>query len=199
MRKTMLCGLVAAALGGAALDAAPAQAASQATFPMSRSNGLGATCAAKAVAVVKVQSLGFAEKMTVAVAGLRAGTELDLFALQVPDFPFGVAWYVGDLEVGSNGRVTKTFIGRFNIETFAVAVGVPAPAPHTHAGDANSNPTFAPVHTYHLGMWFNSPADAALNGCPNVLTPFNGEHDAGIQVLSTRIFPKKNGPLKKIN
>ena len=28
------------------------------------------------------------------------------------------------------------------------------------------DPQFAPVHTYHLGVWFNSPDDAKKNGCP---------------------------------
>ena len=201
MRKTMAARLGGFVMAAAVLGSfvAPAEAASQATFSMVRSNGLAATCAPKAKATVLVQSLGFAEKMTVKVWGLPPGTALDLFALQVPDFPFGIGWYVGDIQTGATGAATRTYVGRFNVETFAVAVGTPAPAPHTHAADANSNPTFAPVHTYHLGMWFNSPKDAARAGCPNLVTPFNGEHNAGIQVLSTRNFSKLIGPLKQID
>jgi hypothetical protein len=55
------------------------------------------------------------------------------------------------------------------------------------------------VHTYHLGLWFNSPADAAKAGCPSTVTPFNGEHNAGIQALSTRQFQDQHGPLRRIN
>lgn len=187
-----------AALGLVTLSGADADAASQATFAMKRSTGLPATCAPGAKATVKVQTQGFAEKMTVTVTGLKPNTALDLFAIQVPNAPFGLAWYVGDLEAGYDGKVTKTFISRFNVETFAVAVGQ-APAPVKHPGDANKNPAFKPVHTFHLGAWFNSPADAAKNGCATVVTPFNGEHNAGIQVLSTNGFADLKGPLGKID
>ena len=197
-------GLRGAAMGAVVLGACgavladPAHAASSATFAMKRSTGLPATCAPNARATVKVQSVGFAEKMTVTVSGLKKGTALDLFAIQVPNFPFGLGWYVGDLEVGDSGQVSKTFVSRFNVETFAVAVGA-APAPVEHPGDATTNPVFKPVHTYHLGAWFNSPADAAKNGCATTVTPFNGEHNAGIQVLSTNGFADLKGPLSKID
>ena len=51
------------------------------------------------------------------------------------------------------------------------------------------NPAFNPVQMYHLGLWFNSPKDAATAGCGGTITPFNGEHDADVQALSTRNFP----------
>ncbi len=185
-------------LAALALSSGGADAASQATFAMNRSTGLPAACAPGAKATVKVQTVGFAEKMTVTVSGLKPNTALDLFAIQVPNFPFGLGWYVGDLQTGYDGKVTKTFISRFNVETFAVAIGE-APAPVKHPGDANKNPTFKPIHTFHLGAWFNSPADAAKNGCATVVTPFNGEHNAGIQVLSTNGFADLKGPLSKID
>ncbi len=64
--------------------------------------------------------------------------------------------------------------------------------------DAATNPQFAPVHEYHVGVWFNSSTDAAAVGCANVVTPFNGEHNAGPQALSTQQFPDTNGPLRQI-
>jgi hypothetical protein len=165
---------------------------------MKRSTGLLPNCAPNAKALVKIQTLGFAEKMTVIVTGLKKGTELDLFTIQVPNFPFGVGWYVGDLKIGDGGQVSKSFISRFSEETFAVAIGV-APAPVKHPTDSTVNPTFPPIHTFHLGAWFNSPADALANGCPPNVTPFNGEHNAGVQVLSTNGFGNPKGPLAKIN
>lgn len=188
----------AVTMGILALLSADAQAADKASFAMNRSSGLPATCAPKAKATVKIQTVGFAEKMTVTVSGLKPNTALDLFAIQVPNFPFGLGWYVGDLEAGYDGKVTKTFISRFSVETFAVAIGQ-APAPVKHPGDADKNPTFKPIHTLHLGAWFNSPVDAAKNGCATALTPFNGEHNAGIQVLSTNGFSDLKGPLGKID
>jgi hypothetical protein len=72
------------------------------------------------------------------------------------------------------------------------------PAPVVHAADASSNPTTAPVHTYHLGLWFNNPADAVRAGCPGTVTPFNGDHTAGVQVLNTSNFPDLAGPLRQL-
>src|SRR6185437_12013405 len=60
--------------------------------------------------------------------GLAKNTGYDFFILQVPTAPFGVSWYQGDLESDSIGHANGHFVGRFNVETFAVAPGV-APAP----------------------------------------------------------------------
>jgi hypothetical protein len=51
------------------------------------------------------------------------------------------------------------------------------------------------VQIYHLGLAFNSPADAKKAGCADSVTPFNGEPNAGIQVLNTSNFPDDHGPL----
>ncbi|WP_437997419.1 hypothetical protein WMF26_42625 [Sorangium sp. So ce185] len=64
--------------------------------------------------------------------------------------------------------------------------------------DAATNPATAPVHTFHLGLWFNSPEDARAAGCPATVTPFNEDHTAGIQALSTRNFPDQHGPLRDV-
>ncbi len=76
---------------------------------------------------------------------------------------------------------------------------MPAPSVHNHAfPDATLNPKTGPIHTFHLGLWFNSPQDAVKAGCPGNVTPFNGEHDAGVQVLNTSNFPDLSGPLLKV-
>lgn len=194
------CVMAAAAMATGILSgvAAEARAGDAFRFDMVRSNGLPGGCAANAKARVQIVSLGFAERMTVQISGLKPGTALAGFVIQVPNFPFGISWYLGDVEVGDNGRVTKSFVSRLNDETFAVAVGS-APAPTVDAADADTNPEFAPVHTFHLGFWFDSPDDAAANGCPAITTPFNDVHEAGIQVLSTRNFGDKNGPLRRVD
>jgi hypothetical protein len=46
-------------------------------------------------------------------------------------------------------------------------------------------------------LWFGTPEAAVAAGCPNTQTPFNGDHTAGIQVLSTRNFTV-NGPLRSL-
>jgi hypothetical protein len=171
-------------------------------FSMVRSAAAQAAgCLPNAGADVTITSKGAVEVMRVRAEGLPPKTEFDFFVIQVPNTPFGLSWYQGDVETNGAGRASQTFIGRFNIETFIVAPGV-APAPIVHDQppfpDAGSNPATAPVHTFHLGLWFNSPADAAAAGCGNGVTPFNGDHNAGVQVLSTRNFANDQGPLRQL-
>jgi hypothetical protein len=157
-------------------------------------------CLAYASAHVTVQPVGAVEVMDVRVEGLPADTDFDFFVIQVPNAPFGLSWYQGDVHTNKHGRGHQRFIGRFNEETFIVAPGAaPAPSVHNNAfPDATINPPTGPVHTFHLGLWFNAPADAVKAGCPGDVTPFNGEHNAGIQVLSTRNSPDAQGPLLNV-
>jgi len=186
------------ALSGVAVSAAEG-ATTSTTFGMVRTAGLPAACVPNGKATVTINSTGSSETLTVAVSGLPANTDFDFFVIQVPAAPFGLAWYQGDVVTNSSGARTKSFVGRFSIETFVVAPGA-APAPVVHSGkDANTNPATQPVHMFHLGLWFNSPADAAAAGCPNVTTPFNGDHTAGPQVLNTHNFGNLNGPLNRIH
>jgi hypothetical protein len=190
---------LAAALGGLALPAAPATAAEEITFNLVRTRGLPTTCAPRATARAHLETKGFAEELTITVRGFRPGTPLVLFALQVPNAPFGIGWYLSDLQVGATGSVTKRITTRLNNETFAVAVGAaPAPKPHGNR-DGGTNPVFKPVHTFHLGVWFDSVQAGAANGCRGGPTPFNGDHTAGVQVLNTGTFPDNFGPLRRID
>jgi hypothetical protein len=150
---------------------------------------------------VSIRSLGPVEVMKVEVSGLPPKTVFDFFVIQVPLAPFGLAWYQGDIQTDEHGEGSREFIGRFNIETFIVAPGV-APAPADPFGgpfpDATVNPVTNPVQLYHLGLWFDNPADAVKAGGPGTVTPFNGEHSGGIQILNTSEFPETNGPLEQV-
>jgi hypothetical protein len=192
--------VVAAAVIGSAASAAPKQDSIE--FDMVRSAAAEAgNCLADASADVHVTSKGTTETMKVDVEGLPPKTDFDFFVIQVPNKPFGLSWYQGDIETNGHGEGHEKFIGRFNIETFIVAPGT-ASAPVVHNDgpnpDADHNPATGPVHTYHLGLWFNSPDDAVNAGCPGDVTPFNGDHNAGIQVLSTRDRADDNGPLRDL-
>jgi hypothetical protein len=153
---------------------------------------------------VAIHSFGPAEVMTVGVENLPPNTKFDLFLLQLPGRggePFGIASYEGDIETNAQGDGTGVFIGRFNRETFTMAPDSgPVPVIHRDGPypDASTNPDFAPIHTYHLGLFFDSPGAARRGGCPDTVTPFNGEHRAGIKALSTRNFPDKRGPLREV-
>jgi hypothetical protein len=164
-------------------------------------SGAAATCLPKARAAVHIRSVGPVEIMDVEVEGLPPKTEFDFFVIQVPTAPFGVSWYQGDIETNANGHGDQRFIGRFSVETFALSPGsVTPPQVHTDGmfPDATEGVAFKPIHTYHLGLWFNSPADAVTAGCPGAQTPFNGDHTAGIQVLNTSQFAADQGPLRQI-
>jgi hypothetical protein len=190
--------LAAASLSGIAASSAQG-ATRDPSFSMVRTAGLPTNCVRNAKATVSLVSNGPTETMTVSVSGLPANTDFDFFVIQQPAAPFGMAWYQGDIVTGSTGAKTQKFVGRFSVETFVVAPGsLSAPTPHGSL-DAASNPTTKPVHMFHLGLWFNSGADAAKAGCPNVVTPFNGTHTAGPQVLNTHNFSNLNGPLNKIH
>jgi hypothetical protein len=204
LRAGALIGAAAAlATGGVTAAAASGATTShtQASFALVRSAAsLKAGCLVAAKTSVNIQNQGPVEAMTIDASGLPKNTDFDVFVTQLPNAPFGISWYQGDLESDSNGNAHGTFVGRFSVETFAVAPGS-GPAPFVHNSpikDATTNPAFAPVHEYHIGVWFNSGKDAAAAGCTSAVTPFNGEHNAGPQALTTSQFADNSGPLRQI-
>jgi len=208
-RKALtLVGLVGTGLlligGTGTIAAGEKQDGRQIEFNMVRSAAAEAGgCLPDVTARVTIESKGPVEHMDVHVSGLPPKTEFDFFVIQIPNAPFGLAWYQGDIETNHHGEGQQKFIGRFNIETFIVAqppAGQEAPVVHDQPPfpDASSNPATEPIHTFHLGLWFNSPQDAVKAGCPGAVTRFNGDHNAGIQVLSTRNFPNQEGPLRQL-
>jgi len=102
--------------------------------------------------------------MHVEVSKLPANTEFTLFVINTPVAPFVPAWYQGDLKTNAIGRGVLDVTGIFSDETFILNPGVPP----------------VPVNLFHLGIWFADPADAVTAGCPGTVTPFDGDHNAGI-------------------
>lgn len=150
------------------------------------------SCLPHATATVKIKKLSLNDKMTVSVSGLAHSTGFDLFVIELPNKPFGVAWYQSDVQTNSSGAGSATVQGIFNVETFSVSLG------------DNSGITFSPTHQYHIGLWFNDPNVPFNLGCEPgqtqpVITPFNGEQHAGVQVLNTSNFPDNAGPLSHVS
>jgi len=198
-RASLLTGLLACS--AILLVSEPAFAKKKFEFDMPVSAG-AATCLPNATAHVTIKPHGATDNMTVRVSGLPKNTDFDLFVIQVPASPFGFSWYQGDIETDDNGTGVEDFVGRFSEETTVVDPNT-APAPVVFQTDADHNPPpldlGAPsIQTYHLGLWFNSPNDAGKAGCSTNQTPFNGEHNAGIQVLNTANFPDDFGPLRHV-
>ena len=170
------------------------------SFDLTTSAGAVA-CLPNARGEVNITSRGSNQEMDVRVSGLPANNTFTVFVLQLPHSPFGLSWYQGDIETDTDGNGHAKFIGIFSDETFTVAPG-PGAAPVVHADgvfpDASTNPQTAPVHTFHLGIWFDSTAEAAAAGCLATQTPFNGDHTAGIQVMNTTNFPDLDGPIGQL-
>ena len=135
--------------------------------------------------------------MDVTVNHAPKNTEFELFVTQQPNSPFGVSWYQADFTTNNQGHGEVRARGIFSEELFAFAPGV-VKAPQVDNQDAEKNPKYEPVHTFHVGLWFGDPKDAKEAGCSGKVTQFDGDHEAGIQAFSTRNFPKLEGPLGEI-
>jgi hypothetical protein len=181
-----------------ALAAAAAYAADSASFNMVRSQAAVADkCLKGATAHVDINTVGGLQNMHVTVNHGPKNKELELFVTQQPNSPFGISWYQADFETNNQGHGEVNARGIFGEELFVFAPGS-VRAPQVDNKDAARNPTFKPVHTLHLGLWFGSPQEAKAAGCSGKVTQFDGDHKAGIQAFSTRNFPALKGPLGKI-
>ena len=152
-----------------------------------------ASCLSHAGGTVAIFPHKLNDTMVVSVHGLPANTEFDLFVTQTPTPPnVGLSWYQTDIEAGPNGSGMATVQGIFDRETF------------TAVPDATAALKFDAVHQYHLGLWFNDPQVPFNLHCEPgktapVVTVFNGEQHAGVQVLNTSNFPDNAGPLSHVH
>ncbi|HEY6284993.1 MAG TPA: hypothetical protein VIX20_04980 [Ktedonobacteraceae bacterium] len=165
------------------------QLSSPFTFSMVPSPNIS-VCLPKAKGTVTITHGSLNDTMKVSVSGLAPNTGYDLFVIQLPNKPFGVAWYQSDLQTNASGAGSATVRGIFNVETFSVSTG--------------GTVTFGATHQYHLGLWFNDPTVPFNLGCEPgatspIVTPFNGEQHAGVQVLNTSNFPDNAGPLSHVS
>ena len=123
-------------------------------FDLVRSPALASSpdCVANASGRAQIQEAGPVQILNVEVQGLPPNTDFDFFVIQVPNGPFGMAWYQGDIETNRKGFGHGTFIGRFSIETFVVAPGS-TDAPLTfdkNFPSVSPNPETGPIQMYHL-------------------------------------------------
>lgn len=185
------CAAILAGLTGYGLTSAsatPRAGAVTYTFKLVASPGI-ARCLPNARGQAWITPNPLNDVMRVELLGMPANSDFDLFVIQFPDKPFGVSWYQSDINVGANGSGIATVQGIFDKETFSVSPG--------------GTVTFKPTHQFHLGVWFNNPNLPFRLGCEPgqaapVVTPFNGEQHAGIQVVNTANFPANAGPLSQI-
>jgi hypothetical protein len=169
------------------------------TFKMVRSEAaVDNECLKGATAHVDVRTTPTDQQvMDVTLNHAPKNTEFELFITQQPNSPFGVSWYQADFETNNQGNGEVRARGIFSEELFVFAPGV-VKAPQVDDQDAEKNPKYDPVHTFHVGLWFGDPKDAKEAGCSGKVTQFDGDHEAGIQALSIRNFPDLKGPLGNI-
>jgi hypothetical protein len=131
------------------------------------------------------------DTLTLRLHHFKPGLQFDLFTVQHSPFlangtkdpaftgSFGLAWYQSDVQVDSNGDE------EVSIKTILLD--------QIFGFDADTG--LAPTNTFHVGFWFNDPADASGCGFTG-FTPFNGEHHAGPLAFITRPDATTNlGPL----
>ena len=182
-------GVVALAISLATATGATATDSSF-SFALQPSSAAISACLPNASGHVTITTGALNDIMKVTISGMPHNTGFDLFVIQQPGAPFGVSWYQSDIHASSTGTGTATVRGVFDSETFSVSPG--------------GTTTFAPTHQYHLGLWFNSPKVPFNLGCEPgattpIVTPFNGNQNAGIQVLNTAEFPVNAGPLSQVH
>ena len=113
---------LAKAMFTAALALAPAVGLAQAlppnnpnsttfTFPLTVSPG-AATCLPNAKGVVIDHTFGNVEYLEIVVSGLPPNTDFVLFVIQVPNAPFGLASYNGDILTDDTGTGVLNVVGR---------------------------------------------------------------------------------------
>jgi hypothetical protein len=186
---------VTSALSLSAASAAPVTGARVAspsgsfTFPLVPSPGIK-SCLPHVGGLVTIVPGSQNDVMHVSIFGMPRNADFDLFVIQQPLKPFGVSWYQTDVNADRHGFGQATVQGVFDVETFSVSPG--------------GTTTFPPTHQYHLGLWFNDPSLPFNLGCESgapkpIVTPFNGEQHAGIQVLNTSEFPVNAGPLSHVH
>jgi hypothetical protein len=136
------------------------------------------------------------------IKGLKPNLDFDVFTVQrspldgggnvvKPFKGFGLAWYQSDLHSDEKGNA-KVIIKTILLDQI---FGFDADAiPETNDPPAT---VLKPTNTFHLGFWFNNPADASSCGFDVAKpTPFNGEHRAGpLAMISLPVAPANLGPL----
>jgi len=183
MKSTFLgCVLTTVAGLTSLMPCASAAAGDNITFNLMRA--AGATClSSKARGRVTVRDLGPVQNMHVEWFGLTPTNDFTLFITEHSARPFGLTWYQGEITTDKRGKGVGDFTGIFSAETFVFD---------------NETGGNTATQLSHVALWFADPNDAAKAGCSGITTPFDGDHVAGILVLSTENFPDAQGPLQKL-
>ena len=129
------------------------------------------------------------DTLTLSLKNVKPNLGFDLFTIQRtnllsdgtvdPNFTnFGLAWYQSDIQADKRGNASV------KIQTILV----------DQIFGFDPDVTLAPTNTFHVGFWFNNPADATACGFTGT-TPFNGDHNAGPNAMISVPGASGLGPL----
>jgi hypothetical protein len=144
----------------------------------------------KAKVIAEVTPGNLNDTLVLNLSGFKPNLNFDLFTVEKsnqlangspdPGFTnFGFAWYQSEVHINAEGT------GQVKIKTILL----------DEIFGFDPVVSLAPTNTFHVGFWFDNPADAAPCGFTG-FTPFNGEHHAGPVAFITRPDAATNlGPL----
>ena len=172
VRTLLGTGFAAVALGTVAASGATA-GGNEVRFDLVPSSPAIASCLPYARAEVKVDLTTEAEGFDffrIRASGLVPNQAFTVFLIEQPGAPFGAAEYIGDFSTDEYGQGR----GRFRLiveEAFA----------STLVGKDRVR-----AELNHVGFWFADPAadDVCIPGGGPV-TPFDGDNEAGVQVMNS--------------
>jgi len=147
-------------------------------FKLTPSNDKIAKCMPKVkvnVAVaLETDAKGF-DTFTLDMSGAQPNTSFTIFLLEVPASPFGAAEYIGDANTDKYGKA--------HVELKLI---VEEAFSSTLVGDKRVRKELD-----HVGMWFaDQKDDDKCIGKSDVVTPFDGDNEAGVQAFNPAALPK---------
>jgi hypothetical protein len=175
-----------------AQEGRPEAAASKSTFQLfPNPKFLGCLSASKGTPTAKVTVVQgkLNDTLTLSLSHVKPNLSFDLFTVQRsnlttngqadPAFTtFGLAWYQSDVHADRNGNA------KVKIQTILV----------NQIFGFDPDVALTPTNTFHVGLWFDDPADATACGFSGT-TPFNGTHNAGPNAMTTVPSSMDLGPL----
>ncbi len=104
--------------------------------------------------------------------GLPPNTSFSVFLLEEPSSPFGAAQYIADFDTNAAGRGSQRVDAVIEEAFSSTLVGT----------------TRIRKELNHVGIWFSDPTADDFCFAPGTgqVTPFDGDGQAGVQVLSSR-------------
>ena len=129
------------------------------------------------------------DQLLIRVKGLPASQNYTVFLTEDPNPTFGAVSYIADLRTDAEGNGSVTYHGEVK-DAFVMEWGGPM-----------NPPAYEPVNLDYVVIW---PAEPSVTDAifaqqgdnRRVRTPFDGDGEAGVAILTTAIAPGISSPLQ---